>query len=74
MVIGGATDKSNLYIAPTVMAGVTHDDAIMREEIFGPVLPIVDVSGEDEAVQKINAGEKPLALYCFSNNGKTQKK
>jgi len=74
VVIGGATDKSNLYIAPTVMAGVTHDDAIMREEIFGPVLPIVDVSGEDEAVQKINAGEKPLALYCFSNNGKTQKK
>ena len=72
--MGGATDKNDLFIAPTVMTGVTEDDACMKEEIFGPLLPIVDVNNEDEAVSKINAGEKPLALYCFSNSGATKKK
>jgi len=74
VVMGGTTDKNDLFIAPTVMTGVTEDDACMKEEIFGPLLPIVDVNNEDEAVNKINAGEKPLALYCFSNSGATKKK
>ena len=72
--MGGVRDRSDLFISPTMMIGVTADDAIMQEEIFGPILPILDVSGPDEAVARVQAGEKPLALYCFSNNSPTQKK
>ena len=67
------TDRSDLYISPTMMTGVTPEDAVLQEEIFGPLLPVVDVSDAQEAVDTINAGEKPLALYCFSNNDKTRK-
>jgi len=74
VVMGGATDRSDLFIPPTMMNGVTPDDAVMQEEIFGPLLPIIHVSGADEAIEKINAGEKPLALYCFTNNSPTRKK
>lgn len=74
VVMGGVRDKSDLFIAPTMMTNVTEDDAIMQEETFGPVLPIFNVSGPDEAVEKVNKGEKPLALYCFSNSSSTQKK
>ena len=73
VVMGGKTDKDDLFISPTMMTGVTEDDACMKEEIFGPLLPILDVDNAEEALLKIKAGEKPLALYCFSNNGKTQK-
>ena len=72
--MGGVRDKSDLFIAPTMMTNVTEDDAIMQEETFGPVLPIFNVSAPDEAVEKVNKGEKPLALYCFSNSSSTQKK
>jgi len=74
VVMGGKTDKDDLFISPTMMTGVTEDDACMKEEIFGPLLPILDVNNAEEALHKVNAGEKPLALYCFSNNGRTQKK
>ena len=74
VVLGGQTDQEDLYIAPTVMTGVTAEDACMQEEIFGPLLPIIDVQDEDEAVDRINAGEKPLALYCFTNSGATKRK
>ena len=72
--MGGLSDRSDLFISPTMMTGVTEDDAVMQEEIFGPILPIINVAGPDEAVDKVVAGEKPLALYCFSNNSTTQKK
>ena len=72
--MGGVTDKSDLFISPTVMIGVTEDDAVMQDEIFGPIMPIIDVADADEAVQKINKGEKPLALYCFTNNAATREK
>jgi len=74
VVMGGDTDKSDLFISPTVMTGVTYDDAVMQDEIFGPIMPIIDVADADEAVQKIKKGEKPLALYCFTNNATTREK
>ena len=64
-VLGGETDEADLYIAPTVLAGVRPDDAIMQEEIFGPLLPLITYERLDEAVSAINRREKPLALYYF---------
>jgi len=56
-------------LAPTVVLGATSDMEIMREEIFGPVLPVVPYRDIDEAISRINAGERPLALYYFGGNG-----
>lgn len=56
--------------APTVLTGVTADSKVMQEEIFGPLLPIIPVSGTQEAISFVNHREKPLALYVFSSNKK----
>jgi aldehyde dehydrogenase (NAD+) len=58
------------YIAPTILTRVNKDSAVFKEEIFGPVLPIVSYSSLDEVIQLINANEKPLALYIFSKSSK----
>ncbi|MFK0159613.1 aldehyde dehydrogenase family protein [Streptomyces sp. NPDC090493] len=63
---GGETDRTDRYVAPTVLTDVKPDDPVMREEIFGPVLPIVEVAGLDEAIAFINNRAKPLALYGFT--------
>jgi len=63
---GGQTDRSDLYIAPTVIRNVTVESAVMKEEIFGPVLPIMTYSKIEDAIEQINDNEKPLALYIFS--------
>ena len=55
IVIGGEVDKDDRYIAPTVMTDVDVGSAVMREEIFGPILPIVNVQSVNEAVAFINA-------------------
>jgi len=68
VVHGGQTDRSDKYIAPTLMTNVTPDDAVMQSEIFGPVLPIIRISDLDEAIQFINDREKPLALYVFTQD------
>ena len=67
-------DQESLRIAPVVMTGVTDQDPVMQEEIFGPVLPIIAVSGEDEAEAFVKSHEKPLALYLFSNSKATQRR
>lgn len=67
-ILGGNWDDVSLKIQPTVMDGVTWDDPVMREEIFGPVLPILTFDSMDKAIQTINAHEKPLALYLFSRD------
>ncbi|MEV0122338.1 aldehyde dehydrogenase family protein [Streptomyces sp. NPDC050703] len=69
---GGQTDRDDVYIAPTVLTGVSGDDPVMREEIFGPVLPIVEVADLDEAIAFINDRDKPLALYGFTGNETTR--
>ncbi|XP_045872434.1 aldehyde dehydrogenase family 3 member B2 isoform X2 [Meles meles] len=66
--IGGQSDESERYIAPTVLVDVQETEPVMQEEIFGPILPIVNVRSLDEAIDFINRREKPLALYAFSNS------
>ncbi|KAF9959891.1 Aldehyde dehydrogenase [Mortierella alpina] len=74
IVIGGQTDESDLYIAPTVIANVERDDILMQDEIFGPLLPLVRVADIDDAIEFINSKDEPLALYVFSSNKKLVKK
>ncbi len=71
IVCGGQTDAERLRIAPTVMDRVTFEDAVMQEEIFGPVLPVLTYSSLYEAIHKINSMPHPLALYLFTGNRKT---
>ncbi len=54
MVIGGQTNATTKFIAPTIMFDVTGDDKIMQEEIFGPVLPFITVKNHQEAIDFIN--------------------
>ena len=70
-VTGGTGDRATRYIAPTVLAGVQPDAAVMGQEIFGPVLPVIAVHSIDEAIRSVNAQDKPLALYAFSSNRRT---
>ncbi|MFF3912300.1 aldehyde dehydrogenase family protein [Streptomyces sp. NPDC001852] len=70
--VGGESDRDTKYIAPTVLAGVDPKSPVMQEEIFGPILPIVTVSGLDEAIAFINDRDKPLALYVFTESGRTR--
>ncbi|CAF5192552.1 unnamed protein product, partial [Rotaria magnacalcarata] len=67
VVHGGETDSENNYIAPTIMTDVTENDDIMREEIFGPILPFITANNEAEAIKFMNNRDKPLALYVFSS-------
>ena len=73
VVHGGHTDSSTLKIEPTVMNHVTFEDAVMQEEIFGPVLPVVSYDSLEEAIEKINVMEHPLALYLFTSDRKITK-
>lgn len=68
--IGGKTDKATKFIEPTILTNVKETDPIMTEEIFGPILPIVNISSLHDAVNFINQREKPLSLYIFSSNYK----
>ncbi|MEV5885843.1 aldehyde dehydrogenase family protein [Streptomyces sp. NPDC052020] len=72
VVVGGGSDRTAKYIAPTVLADVDPEAPVMREEIFGPLLPIVTVAGPDEAIAFVNDRDKPLALYVFSESGETR--
>ncbi|MFC4778735.1 aldehyde dehydrogenase [Paenibacillus sp. GCM10023252] len=68
IVRGGKYDTADRYIEPTLMDEVTRDDALMQEEIFGPILPIIAYEDLSEAISFIHSFEKPLALYLFSGN------
>ncbi len=65
---GGMSDKDALRISPTVLNGVVAEDAVMQEEIFGPILPILSVENVQEAIDFVKARPHPLALYIFSGN------
>jgi aldehyde dehydrogenase (NAD+) len=69
---GGMADPDRCYIEPTVLRDVDPSSAIMQEEIFGPILPVMRVKNTDEAIEFVNRGEKPLALYLFSNDRETE--
>lgn len=68
VVYGGKYDRTTLKIEPTVMDHVTFDDAVMQEEIFGPVLPILTYDSLDQAIHKVNSMAHPLALYVFASD------
>ena len=68
VVVGGKTDAASKYIAPTVLTGVAPDSDVMQEEIFGPILPFVQVDDLEAAIRHIRAGDKPLAAYIFTKD------
>jgi aldehyde dehydrogenase (NAD+) len=68
VVFGGTHDAASRYIAPTVLRSVPADAPVMREEIFGPILPVLSVASIEEAITFVNQREKPLALYVFSRD------
>ena len=68
VVYGGQTDETSCRIAPTVMDGVMAEDAVMGEEIFGPLLPVLTFDSFDQVVRGLQNKAKPLAMYLFSSN------
>ncbi len=73
-VIGGGTDKASRFIEPTVLVDVAPDSAIMQQEIFGPILPVLCYESLDECIGVIRTKPRPLALYMFSEDKRAQKK
>lgn len=74
LVCGGGHNRDERYIAPTVLADVSKKDAVMGEEVFGPVLPILALETLDEAIAFVNEREKPLALYAFTGSDLSRRK
>lgn len=68
VVIGGDYDIEDLYISPTIMDNVAWEDKVMEDEIFGPVLPVIEYDNIEETIETINSRPKPLALYVFTEN------
>ena len=72
LVFGGESREESLQIAPAVLDGVTPEDAVMQEEIFGPLLPILTVRSMEEALSFVNDRPKPLAFYIFTQDKKVE--
>ncbi len=72
IVVGGQSKPEEKYIAPTVMDRVSWESPVMQEEIFGPILPVLEYADLKEAIAQINARPKPLALYIFSKDKQKQ--
>lgn len=73
IIVGGKTNPDSLKIEPTVLDNVTWDDEVMKEEIFGPILPILTFKTISEVVETVENHPHPLALYVFSKNRKNIK-
>jgi aldehyde dehydrogenase (NAD+) len=67
---GGQTDRAERYVAPTILSGVTPQSPIMRDEIFGPVLPVLTWTSRDDMIELLHGRPNPLAMYIFSRNEK----
>ncbi len=74
IILGGDYNADERYLAPTLIDGVTWDDPVMQEEIFGPILPILTYDKLEEAISQVNARPKPLALYFFSRDRQQQQR
>lgn len=72
VIIGGKSDEENLKIEPTILDNPSKESMVMKQEIFGPILPIIEYETIEEAIQYINDNEKPLALYLFTNSKKLE--
>lgn len=71
-VVGGECDKDTKYIAPTILNNISLEDKIMQDEIFGPILPVLDYTSVEDCISIINARPRPLALYIFTSNQKLE--
>ena len=69
---GGKGDKAKRFIAPTLVADLPENSPLLKEEIFGPILPILEIDSIQDAVNYVNERPKPLVLYLFSENPETQ--
>lgn len=74
LICGGKTNSQDCYIAPTLVAEPSLDSLVMKDEIFGPILPILSFNNETDLDAIISRYEKPLSLYVFSNNNAFSKK
>lgn len=74
VIFGGITNREKLYISPTLIQEIPENSRVMNEEIFGPLLPILEFGQVFEAIDFINGRPKPLALYIFSRNKEFQQK
>ena len=74
ILIGGHSDRGDRFIAPTIIDQVSPNSKIMADEIFGPILPILEYDQISEAIAFVNAQPKPLALYLFSSNKSNQER
>jgi aldehyde dehydrogenase (NAD+) len=72
VVIGGEKNPDDRYIAPTLLDQVSPEAQVMQDEIFGPILPVLDYDSLEEAIAFVNSKAKPLALYLFSKNRQVQ--
>lgn len=73
VVFGGQTDPDDLYIAPTILDGVSIHDKVMQEEIFGPVLPVITYQHREEVLDWIERNPYPLALYLFTSSRESER-
>ena len=74
IVYGGSYNREDLYIEPTLIANAAWQDASMEDEIFGPILPILEYDDLNEAIKMINERPKPLALYLFTEDASVEHK
>jgi len=66
--VGGQSDPDDLYIAPTVLVDVSPDSPIMQEEVFGPILPVLEIDSVEAVIDWVNRGPRPLGLYVFAED------
>jgi len=74
VLVGGHINPDEQYIAPTLLDQITWDDPVMEDEVFGPILPVLEYEDVADAIDRINARPKPLALYLFSRNQQFQQR
>lgn len=70
--LGGKVDEADLYIEPTILSYVSLSDQVMKDEIFGPILPIIPFSSKEEVLEIIEVNPYPLACYIFTQNHKKE--
>ncbi len=68
VVYGGTSNPAKRYFEPTIVTDVGEDDALMSRELFGPVLPIIEVNGADDAIERMAKRDNPLAFYLFTQS------
>jgi aldehyde dehydrogenase (NAD+) len=71
---GGRVDSEERYMEPTILQDVSFEDAVMQEEIFGPILPVIAYDNLEEAIAKVRTLPRPLSCYVFTTNRKTKRK